>query len=92
MTAALEAGEWSAARPGRILLPGKIRYPYYRRLVGPRSRSGRAEKLASPGFDPRIIQPLVSRYTDRATLPICIKETHLNLKALIVNICHRSVG
>ena len=23
MTAALEGGEWSAARPGRILLPGK---------------------------------------------------------------------
>jgi len=27
MTAALEGGEWSAARPGRILPPGKTRYP-----------------------------------------------------------------
>ena len=27
MTAALEGGEWSAARPGRTLPPGKIRYP-----------------------------------------------------------------
>jgi len=27
MTAALEGGEWSAARPGRTLLPGKTRYP-----------------------------------------------------------------
>jgi len=30
MTAALEGGEWSAARPGRTLPPGKIRYPLYR--------------------------------------------------------------
>jgi len=33
MTAALEVGEWSAARPGRTLPPGKTRYPFYRRLV-----------------------------------------------------------
>ena len=26
--------EWSAARPGRTLSPGKIRYPFYRRLGG----------------------------------------------------------
>ena len=26
MTAALEGGEWSAARPGRTLPPGKTRY------------------------------------------------------------------
>jgi hypothetical protein len=44
MTAALEEGEWSAARPGRTLPPGKTRYPFYRRLGGPQSRSGRAEK------------------------------------------------
>ena len=35
MTAALEGGEWSAARPGRNLSPGKTRYPLYRRLGGP---------------------------------------------------------
>jgi len=45
MTAALEGGEWSAARPGRILPPGKTRYPLYRRLGGPQGRSGRAENL-----------------------------------------------
>ena len=28
-------GEWSAARPGRTLRPGKTRYPFYRRLGGP---------------------------------------------------------
>jgi len=35
MTAALEGGEWSAARPGRTLPPGTTRYPLYRRLGGP---------------------------------------------------------
>jgi len=35
MTAALEGGEWSAARPGRTLPPGKTRQPLYRRLGGP---------------------------------------------------------
>ena len=44
MTAALEGSEWSAARPGRTLPPGKTRYPLYRRLGGPQGRSGRAEK------------------------------------------------
>jgi len=34
MTAALEWGEWSAARPGRTLPPGKTEYPFYRRLGG----------------------------------------------------------
>ena len=33
IAAALEGGEWSAAHPGRTLPPGKIRYPFYRRLV-----------------------------------------------------------
>jgi len=35
MAAALEGAEWSAARPGRTLLPGKTWYPFYRRLGGP---------------------------------------------------------
>ena len=47
MTAALEDGEWSAARPGRTLPPGKTRYPSYRRLFGPRGWSGR-RKISSP--------------------------------------------
>ena len=40
MTAALKGGEWSAARPGRTLTPGKNQYPFYRRLGGPQGRSG----------------------------------------------------
>jgi hypothetical protein len=58
MTTALEGGEWSAARPGRSLPPGKTRYPLYRRLGGLQGRSGRAENLAPPGFDPRTVQPV----------------------------------
>ena len=50
MTAALEGGEWSAARPGRILPPGENWYPLYRRLGGPQGRSGRAENLVPTGI------------------------------------------
>jgi hypothetical protein len=62
-------GEWSAARPGRTLPPAKTRYPFYRRLGGPRGRSGRAENLVPTGILSRTVQPLVSRYTDWATRP-----------------------
>ena len=69
MTAELEGGEWSAARPGRILPPGKNRYPLYRRLGGPQGQSGRAEKFVPTGIRSRTVQPVVSRYTDWATRP-----------------------
>ena len=69
MTAALEGGEWSAARLGRTLLPGKARYPFYRRLGGPQGRYGRAENLVPTGIRSRTVQPVVSRYTDCANRP-----------------------
>ena len=50
MTAALEGGEWSAARTGRTLPPGKARYPSYKRLGGPQGRSGRAENFVLSGI------------------------------------------
>jgi hypothetical protein len=44
---------------------GKTRYPLYRRLGEPQGRSGRLRKISSPpGFDPRTVQPVASRYTD----------------------------
>jgi len=67
MTAALEGGEWSAARLDRTLPPGKTRYPFYRRLCGPQGPSGRAENLFPTGIRSRTLQPVVSRYTDWAT-------------------------
>ena len=69
MTAVLEGGEWSAARPGRTLPPGKTRYPFYRRLGGPQSRSGQPENLVPTGIRSRTVQPIVSRYTEWATRP-----------------------
>ena len=69
MTAALEGGEWSAARPGRTLPLGKTQYPLYRRVGGPQGRSGRAEILVPIGIRSRTVQPVVSRYTDWATGP-----------------------
>ena len=65
MTAALEVGEWSAARPGRALPPGKTRYPFYRRLGGPQGRSGQAENLVPTGIRSRTVQPVVRRYNIR---------------------------
>ena len=51
----------SAALP-----PGQTRYRLYRRLGGPQGRSGRVRKMSPPqGFDPRTVQPVAIRYTDR---------------------------
>ena len=58
MTAALEGGEWSAARPGRTLPPGKTRYAFYRRLGGPQGWSVRAENLVRTGIRSRTVQPV----------------------------------
>jgi len=63
MTAALEGGECSAARPGRTLPLGKTRYPFYRRLGGAQGRYGRVEILVYNGIRSRTVQPVVSRYT-----------------------------
>ena len=49
------------------LPPGtKTRYPLFRRLGAPQGRSGRVRKISTPGFDPQPVQPVASRYTDRA--------------------------
>jgi hypothetical protein len=49
-TSALEGSEWSAARTGRTLPPGKTGYPLYRRQDVPQVRSGRKENLAPAGI------------------------------------------
>ena len=85
MTAALEGGEWLAARPGRTLLPGKTQYPFYRRLVGPQGRSGRAENLVPTGIRSRTVQPVVNRYTDwanRSTLFGCTNKKEWNERCM----------
>ena len=46
------------SQPGRSSPPVKSRYPLYRSLGAPQGRSGRAENLAPPGFDPWTVQPV----------------------------------
>ena len=69
MIAALEGGEWSAARPGRTLPQGKNRYPFYRRLSGPQGRSGRAENLVPIAIGSRAVQHIVIRCIELTTRP-----------------------
>ena len=64
MTTALEGGEWSAARPGRTLPPGKDPVPIVQEAGWALGPVWTVENLAPPGFDPRTVQPIVSRYTD----------------------------
>jgi hypothetical protein len=67
---ALEGVEGSASRPGRSLTPGKTLYLLYRMLGAPQDRSGQVRKTSPPpGFYPRTVQPVASRYTDYATRP-----------------------
>ena len=51
-------------RPGRFT-PGKeIQYPLYRRFGGLQSQSRWVRKICPPpGFEPRTVQPVASRYT-----------------------------
>ena len=90
MTAALEGGEWSAARPGRTLPPGKTRYPFYRRLGWPQGRSGLAENLDLTGIRSRTVQLVVSRYTDYATHTHTHTHTHTYIYILCVCVCARA--
>jgi hypothetical protein len=79
LTSALEGVEGSASRLGRTLPPGKTLYSFYRRLGGPQARSGQERKISPPpGFDPRTVQPVGSRYTDCATA----------LEVILLKCCH----
>ena len=64
MTAALEGGEWSAARPGHTLPPGKDPVTIVQEAGWAPGLAWTAENLTPPGFDPWTVQPIVSRYTD----------------------------
>jgi hypothetical protein len=58
------------------LPPGMTRYPLYRRLGRPQGRSGRVLKISPPpGFDPRTVQLIASRYTDYA-IPAHKQQTY----------------
>jgi len=59
-------GEGSASRPGRSLPPGKDPVPILQEAGwAPGPVWAGAKNLAPPpGFDPRTVQPVASRYTD----------------------------
>jgi len=69
MTVEIERGEWSAARSGRSLPPGKDPIPIVQEAGWGTVPVWTAENLAPPGFVSRTVEPVVSRYTDWATRP-----------------------
>ena len=69
----------ASSTPLPHFIPGKTRYPFYRRLGGPQSRSGRAENLVPTGIRSRTVQSVVSHYTDWATRPT---EWHIRGKTI----------
>ena len=63
------------------LSPGKTPFTHlYRRLSGPQGGAQRVRKISpSPGFDPRFVQPVASRYTDTAIAPQAhIRKCNIN--------------
>ena len=57
----------SRTHPGRFTAGNETRYPSYRRLGGPQSRSGWLRKISPfPVIDPRTTQTVAGRYTDLA--------------------------
>jgi len=86
MTAALEGGEWSSARSGRTLPPGKTRYPFYRRLGGSQGRSGRAENLVPTGIRSRTVQSVAHSLYRLSYRPTVVHISALNsLGGLYIN-------
>ena len=97
MTAALEGGEWSAARPGRTLPPGKTWYRLYRRLGGPQGRSGRAENLVPTGTQSQTVQPTQTELPNphthtrtRARVWVCVCPVFASSRSVFQTIfkCH----
>jgi hypothetical protein len=49
----------------------ETRYALYRSLGGPQGLSGRMQNISAlPGFDPRTVEPVLSRYTNWAILAL----------------------
>ena len=72
MTTALGGGEWSAARPGCTLPPGKTQYPLYRRPGGHQGRSGQAENLVHTRIRSQTVQPKSLTTLTELPGPVCL--------------------
>ena len=85
--------------PRPLFSPGKTRYPLYRKLGGHQGRSGQVRKISPPppGFDPRTVHPVASRYTDYATRPtlyivLTVNEQIWSTGGMVVAGKNRSTG
>ena len=70
--------EGSASRPGRSLPPRKGTVPIVQEdgwAPGPVCTGAENFVPSPPGFDPRTVQPVASRYTDYSTGPIYRQAT-----------------
>jgi hypothetical protein len=66
------------------LPPVMTRYPSYRRLGRPQGWFGRVLKISPPpGFDPRTVQLVASRYTTYS-IPICQLFKLININFIIL--------
>jgi hypothetical protein len=75
-------GGWSTPRPGRVI-PGNDPVPTVQEAgwsPGPAWEG--AENLAPPGFDPRTVQPVMSRYTDRTISALLISRRQIRVLIL----------
>jgi hypothetical protein len=62
------------------LPPGMTRYTLYRSLGRPQGRSGQVLKISlPPGFDPRTVQLVASRYTDWAIAAERTRKGHIGI-------------
>jgi hypothetical protein len=76
---------WLAPRPGRFTPEKQSRYPLYRRVGGPQDQFGWLRKISPPpGFDPRPVQPVASRYTDYAIPAHNHKMYRMQLRYLVL--------
>ena len=74
MTTALEGGDGSASIRGHFITPWKDPVPIVQETGwAPGQVWTGAENSAPPGFDPRTVQPLASRYTDYTTRPTAME-------------------
>ena len=84
MTTALEGGEGSASRPGRSLLRERQGTHCVGGWVGPRGGMDSCGKSRpSPGFDPRTVQHVASRYTDYAIRPLMYRTSSKRVRDVL---------
>jgi hypothetical protein len=63
---------------------GKTQYPLYRRMGGRQGQSGQVQKISPPpGFDSRIVQPVMNRCTNCA-IPASIQVVSQEINPVVL--------